>query len=229
MKAFMGLNFPAEEEYTDIYTYDPNKVFVGSDWASKMAAVKNQGQCGSCWAFSAVAATEGRYHLTYKKKDKVDVTFSEQQLVDCDKKSAGCNGGWMDNAFDLFKDGFMKEDDYKYTAQDGTCKFDANKKVDSVKGRTSIIKGDVAGLISASEDGPVSVAVDATNMSGYISGLFSDCSNNLNHGVTLVGVDTNTVWKVRNSWGASWGEAGHIRIKRGNTCGIANAASYPTF
>ena len=228
MEAFMGLNLSAEEEYTDVYTYNPDEIVGAYDWASKMAAVKNQGSCGSCWAFSAVAATEGRYHLTYKKKAKVDITFSEQQAVDCDKKSHGCNGGWMDNAFDLFKAGVMKDADYKYTARQGTCKFDAKKKVDSVKGRTSIRKGDVAGIISAAQAGPISVAVDATKWSGYKSGVFSTCSNKLNHGVTLVGVDANGVMKIRNSWG-SWGEAGHIRLAKGNTCGVADAASYPTF
>ena len=167
--------------------------------------------------------------MTTKKKPKVDVNFSEQHAVDCDKKSHGCNGGWMDNAFDLFKGGFMKESDYKYTARQGTCRASSMKAFDKVKGRTSIRAGDVNGLVSAAQAGPVSVAVDASNWSGYRGGVMTSCGTRLNHGVTLVGADGNGILKIRNSWGGSWGESGHIRLAKGNTCGVANASSYPTF
>lgn len=223
----MGLNLPAESEYTDVYTYNSDEIVGTYDWASKMAAVKNQASCGSCWAFSAVAATEGRFHLTYKKKDRVDVTFSEQQAVDCDKSSHGCNGGWMDNAFDLFRAGIMRDSDYKYTARDGACKFDAKKAVAKVTGHISIPRT-AGALISAAQAGPVSVAVDASSWSGYRGGIMTNCGTGLNHGVTLVGSTDSQFLKIRNSWGSSWGEAGHIRIAKESTCGANAAASYPT-
>ena len=230
MEAYMGLMLPAEQEYTEVYTYDPSEVVGAFDWASKMAGVKNQGSCGSCWAFSAVAAVEGRYHLTTKKKDRVDVPFSEQQVVDCDKTSHGCNGGWMNNAFNYLKGaGFMKSADYPYTARQGACRADSKKAVDKVKGIGSIRAGDYNGLVSAGQAGPVSVAVDASNWSGYRGGVMTSCGTRLNHGVTLVGTDGSGVLKIRNSWGGSWGESGHIRLAKGNTCGVTNVASYPTF
>ena len=163
------------------------------------------------------------------KKPKVDVNFSEQHAVDCDQKSDGCDGGWMNNAFDLFKRGFMKESNYKYTAIQGTCRAKSMKSFGKVKGRTSITKGDISGLVSAAQTGPVSVAVDASNWSGYKGGVITKCGTSLNHGVTLVGVDYSGVLKIRNSWGGNWGEKGHIRLAKGNTCGVANASSYPTF
>jgi C1A family cysteine protease len=229
MEAFMGLMIPSEQEYTEVYQYNPLKTVGAFDWASKMFSVKNQGQCGSCWAFSAVAAVEGRYHLTTKGKPKVDVAFSEQQVVDCDKTSQGCNGGWMNNAFNYLRNGFAKQDDYKYTARDGTCQDSSKTKVDKVKGITNIPQGNVAALVSAAQAGPVSVAVDASRWSAYKSGVFSSCGTGLNHGVTLVGADDAGVMKIRNSWGSGWGESGHIRLAKGNTCGVANVASYPTF
>ena len=230
MDAYMGYRPSEQIEYTDVYTYDPSQVSGAYDWASKMTGVKNQGSCGSCWAFSTIGSLEGRYHLTNKKKDRVDVPFSEQQLVDCDKTDSGCNGGLMRNALTyLSKNGFMKQDDYPYTGRQGTCRFDAGKKVDINKGQTVIKSQDVNGLISAGEDGPVAVAVDASVWSGYRGGILSSCSTRLNHGVTLVGVTADGVWKIRNSWGPSWGEAGHIRLAKGNTCGVANDATFPTF
>ena len=230
MKAYMGYKAPVEREYTEEYTYDPNEVTGTYDWSSKMAPIKNQGQCGSCWAFSAVASVEARYHFLFLKKDKVETTFSEQQVVDCDTKSEGCNGGFEKNAFNyLKKPGFIKSSDYPYTARDGTCRDKSFKAVDTVKGIVSIKAGDYDGLIAAGQTAPISVAVDATRWSGYRGGVFSVCGRNLNHAVNLVGVDGNGDLKIRNSWGSSWGESGHIRLKKGNTCGVLDDAAYPTF
>ena len=216
MEAYMGYSASAEREYTDIHTFDPSQVVGAFDWSSKLSGVKNQGSCGSCWAFSAIGALEPRYHLTTKKKDRVDVTFSEQQLVDCDTRSSGCNGGLMTYAFMYLQSAkFMKESDYAYTARKGTCRADAGKGVDVVKGYKSA-SGSHNALISAGQDGPVSVAVDASNWSGYRGGVFSNCGTRLNHGVTFVGYD-GSAYKIRNSWGSGWGENGYIRLAQGNT------------
>ena len=165
-----------------------------------MAAIKNQGSCGSCWAFAAVGTTEGRYHLTYKKKGKVDILFSEQQLVDCDTGSAGCNGGSRSSALQHFTKGFMKGTDYPYTAKTGQCKENFSKAVDKSKGVQSFGTNNYDGIVNALQVGPVSVGVDASNWSGYRGGIFSNCQKNINHGVTLVGVDKDGNLKIRNSW-----------------------------
>ena len=230
MKAYMGYIAPVEREYTDFHTYDPSEPNEVFDWSSKLASIKNQGSCGSCWAFSAVSSVEARYHLLYLKKDKVETLFSEQQVVDCDKTSYGCNGGWETHAFKyLMKSGFIKSSDYPYTARDGTCKDKSFKAVDTVKGFKNVRAGDYDGLVSAGKEAPISVAVDASNWSGYRGGILSSCGKSLNHAVNLVGVDSAGNLKIRNSWGGSWGEAGHIRLAKGNTCGVLDDAAYPTF
>jgi C1A family cysteine protease len=229
MEAFMGYNTSSQQEYTDFHTYDPSQVVGAFDWASKLAGVKNQGSCGSCWAFSAIGALEPRYHITNKKKDRVDVEFSEQQLVDCDTRSSGCNGGLMTYAFMYLQSSkFMKSADYPYTARRGTCKADASKGIEIIKGYKTA-SGSHDALVSAAQEGPVSVAVDASVWSGYRGGVLTSCGTRLNHGVTFVGFDGSSAYKIRNSWGAGWGEAGHIRLAKGNTCGVYNDVSYPIF
>lgn len=225
MEKMMGLIVAQPTNVREVFTPSLAK---DQDWTDKMWKVKDQGQCGSCWAFSAVAAVEGGF-MVQQKKQKVDVDFAEQQLVDCDPQSQGCNGGWMDWAFDYFTGaGFMKESDYKYTARTSTCKADASKFVGKLSGHVDIPAGNVDALITALQDRPVSVAVDASTWSWYSGGVLSNCGSSLNHGVTLVG-SSSGVHKIRNSWGSSWGEKGHIRLAVGNTCGVANVASYPTF
>ena len=201
------------------------------DWTNMWGAVKNQGQCGSCWAFSATAAFEARYALANGSKT-VSTLFSEQELVDCDTKSAGCNGGFMDNAFEYLEaHGFCTEAQYPYTARDGTCKASKCGSGPSDKAFTDISAGNEKSLLAQLVNGPVAVAVDATNWSFYSKGVFSNCKANLNHGVTLVAADFDgQSVKIRNSWGGSWGESGHIRLKmNADTCGYADVASFPTF
>lgn len=208
------------------------------DWVAKGAVtdVKNQGQCGSCWAFSTTGAVEG---ITQISSGKL-VSLSEQQLVDCAgaEGNQGCNGGLMDYGFEyIIKNrGLDTEDDYSYTAQDGTCNAAKAKKANSpIKGYKDVTVGSEADLMSAVQKQPVSIAIEA-DQSGfqfYSGGVFSgDCGTQLDHGVLLVGYGTDNgqdYWKVKNSWGDSWGESGYIRLIRGqNQCGLANAASYPT-
>jgi C1A family cysteine protease len=193
------------------------------DWTTQGAVtgVKNQGQCGSCWAFSATGGLEGLSKLAYGTLE----SFSEQQLVDCSGSygNQACNGGLMDNAFKFVKDnGIVHEDQYVYKAVKQTCSQKTGPF--KISGFTDIKNcNDLATAIAGR---PISVAVDATNWSPYKSGVFNNCKTSLNHGVLLVGL-TDQYWHVKNSWGTSWGESGFVRLARGNTCGICNVASYP--
>jgi len=220
------------------------------DWRTKglVNAVKNQEQCGSCWAFSTVVSYEGQV----AKQSGNLISFSEQNLVDCVKGQTvpgesqsccdGCQGGLMDYAFAYMMSKQGGKDDtessYRYTAADGTCKFSTSstrgavpvtKYHDIAKGNENDLKDAVANV------GPISVAVDA-NMGWqfYSGGVFKPLLCNkekLNHGVAVVGYGSegsDNYWIIRNSWGATWGESGYMRMKAGsNTCGVANSAVYP--
>ena len=129
----------------------------------------------------------------------------------------------MDNAFKYVKaNGILHEDEYPYKAVKQTCSKNAGPF--KISGFTDI--KDCNTLASALTGRPISIAVDATNWSPYKSGVFTNCGTRLNHGVLLVGVSTKG-WKVKNSWGTSWGELGYITLGTGNTCGLCSAASYP--
>jgi cathepsin L len=201
------------------------------DWRSKNAVtpVKDQAQCGSCWAFSTTGSMESTVFLATQTLP----SLSEQELVDCAGSSGnqGCNGGLMDDAFTwIIKNGGLgSEESYPYTARDGTCKKVAS--VAKISGYTDV-KGETD-LMSAINMKPVSIAVNAQPWQTYRSGVFSGCrTKQLDHGVLLVGYGTDgsqDYWLIKNSWGASWGEQGYIRMVRGkDMCGLADAASYPT-
>lgn len=130
----------------------------------------------------------------------------------------------MDNAFKYVRDhGIVLESEYPYTHKKGTCsKAEGSFKI---SGFTDISNCDTLG--KAIQSRPISVAIDATNLSAYKSGVFSNCATKLNHGVLLVGVVENSNWLVKNSWGSGWGVNGFFTVKTGNTCGICNVASYP--
>lgn len=208
------------------------------DWVEKGAVtpVKNQGQCGSCWAFSTVGALEGRAQLA---KNKL-VSMSEQELVDCDKVDSGCSGGLMDNGFKYVEqNGLCTEDSYGYKAQVGSCASKSCTKTvqaGEVTGHKDVDASEEA-LAEAVAQGPVSVAVEAdTIFQFYHSGVMSSvCGAKLDHGVLVVGYgeDNGTkYWKVKNSWGTSWGEGGYLRMKKGKggkgQCGILSGPpSYP--
>jgi len=194
------------------------------DWTTQGAVtgVKNQGSCGSCWAFSATGGLEGLSKIGFGELQ----SFSEQQLVDCSGSfgNQACNGGLMDNAFKYVKaNGIVLESEYPYKAVKQTCS--KNSGPFKISGFTDI--KDCTALANALTGRPISVAVDATNWSPYKSGVFNNCKTSLNHGVLLVGVNSENVWKVKNSWGTSWGVNGYINLAKGNTCGICNVASYP--
>jgi len=210
------------------------------DWRTQgyVTPIKDQGQCGSCWAFSAIASLEGQH---FKATGQL-VSLSEQNLVDCSRSygNMGCDGGLMDQAFQYIKanGGIDTEDAYPYVAVDQSCKFDAGKIGATCTGFTDVSAGDEEALQDAiASVGPISVAIDASQDSFqfYKSGVYSDdgCSSEeLDHGVTAVGYGTDSgsdYYIVKNSWGTDWGNQGYIWMARNknNACGIATMSSYP--
>jgi len=206
------------------------------DWRTVGAVtpIKNQQQCGSCWAFSTTGSTEGAVFIASKQL----ISLSEQQLVDCSQAQGnqGCEGGLMDQAFQyiISNNGINTEKAYPYTAQDGTCQGAASTAAATITGYTDVTSGSEAALIAGVAVGPVSVAIEADQacFQFYSSGILNDptCGTNLDHGVLAVGYDqTAKYWIVKNSWGTSWGMNGYVEIAMGmDECGINTEPSYPT-
>jgi len=217
--------------FLGVHEYEGEELAASVDWTTRGAvtAVKNQGQCGSCWAFSTTGGMEGAWQIGSGSLK----SLSEQQLVDCSTANAGCNGGSMESAFSYAHGvNVATESSYPYTARDGSCKSSYTTAIPAggITGYKRVSQSTSA-LMSALNQGPVSVAIEADQMSFqmYSGGVLSSgCGTNLDHGVLAVGYDS-TSFKVKNSWGASWGANGYIQISQaGNTCGIHSDASYPT-
>jgi len=188
----------------------------------KVSAIKDQGQCGSCWAFSTVAFLESQTLI----KNGKGQTFSEQQLVDCDRDAdAGCNGGLMQTAFQYIEEkGIESDAKYPYKARDQTCKYDTGSvvaKVGNVQCYEDNTVEDTKQYLNSV--GPLAIAVDATDFQSYDSGILKCNAYSLDHGVLLVGYGTEDgqdYWIVKNSWGKNWGESGFVRVSttQGEDC-----------
>jgi C1A family cysteine protease len=200
------------------------------DWTGKYTtAVKDQGYCGSCWAFSATEQIESDAMRTLG----TTWTLSPEQITQCDSGAFGCGGGWTETAYAYVKKtgGLETESDYPYTSSmgvTGTCHDSSSKYVVTVDSFTTV-NGESAMASYVQTTGPLSVCLDANNFNSYTGGIMSVCGQQVDHCVQAVGVDASAggYWKVRNSWGSSWGEDGYIRLAYGsNTCDITNDPTY---
>lgn len=207
------------------------------DWREKgvVNEIKNQGLCGSCWAFSTIQACESAYVISYGTL----YTCSEQNLVDCcDGGCSGCSGGYHYRALDYVIDaqkGFLNSEDiYPYIEKEGDCKFDPNQGINKIKSYIHGIEGDEDYLKKLVAQGVCAIAIDGgwLDFQEYSGGIYNNpfCSDTygLNHAVGVVGYGNENdieYWIVRNSWGKSWGEDGYIRMIRNNEnqCGIASS------
>ena len=201
-----------------------------------LLGVKDQGSCGSCYAFGVIANIEGQYYKKYKKNKE----FSEQMIVDCDTLDAGCNGGLMEYTFEWLKTngGIMSMEDYPYKGRQQTCKADESKydpdavvvdwqKLGDAETLSPVDEEELKEFLYAT--GPLTIGINADPLQFYFSGIINlsedECDpSGMNHAVTLVGYGTEEdtpYWLVRNSWGENWGEDGYFRIYRGNgVCGV---------
>lgn len=212
------------------------------DWRDKgvVNEIKDQGQCGSCWAFSALQAAESAYAIKNGKLYR----FSEQMLVDCATIvdfCYGCSGGFMTGAFDHVikrqNHELCLEKDYPYTGEDNDCYFDDVTHTGTISSYVEIEEGNEDDLEAKVQLGPVAVGIDASNWSFqlYTSGIYDEpncISSKIDHGVGCIGYgveDGTKYWIVRNSWGTAWGERGYIKmIWKNNQCGIATMAAIPS-
>jgi len=212
------------------------------DWRMKdvVTAVKDQGQCGSCWAFSVTENVESVWMLAKGITNATMPPLAPQQIVDCDNSDDGCSGGNPPTAYDYIKSagGLDDEKDYPYTAQDGTCAFKLADVVAKITGyKYAVTDGNEDTMRdNLASWAPLSICVDARYWQDYNGGIMAewqcDWIVELDHCVQAVGYDTTAstpFWIVRNSWGTDWGEAGYIRLQYGtNTCGLTNESTTAT-
>jgi len=243
--SYLGYRAPArawgDAAYLGAFKASNSSLPASVDWRQKGAVtdVKNQAQCGSCWAFSTTGALEGAYQIATGKL----VSLSEQQLVDCAQSfgEQGCNGGMMDGGFQyVAKNGLDTEESYGYKAKTGICKASSGAMgipAGSVTGFHDVKKNDEQALMEAVSKQPVSIAIEADQsvFQFYKGGVLTGaCGTKLDHGVLLVGYGSENgqdYWIMKNSWGPSWGETGFGKLLRGPSgegeCGIQMDPSFP--
>jgi len=224
--------------YAEIPKIDPKSIPETWDWTTHSPAVvtpiKNQEQCGSCWAFSATEQIESVWALA----GNTLASLSPQQIVDCDKTSEGCNGGFTQYAYEyvIKAGGLESEADYPYKAVNGQCKFNSADVVAKISAWSFVSKqaGDENStmLPFCYATAPISVCVDAASWQYYNGGVLKTCGHTIDHCVQITGfttVDSTPVWTVRNSWGTDWGVSGFIYVPRNqNMCSIAQVATTAT-
>jgi C1A family cysteine protease len=226
--------YPSSRDWTGIYT----------------TPIKDQGSCGSCWAFSAMEQVESD-NIRVKNwcsgnPSNSACWLSAQQVNSCDTGSSGCNGGWSESAFSYVintangktgvvqTNGLETQSAYPYTSGStgvtGSCAAKAGTGVVGITKYTTITTGETSMTDYVGNTGPLSVCLCAANWNLYTGGIMSSCCNLIDHCVQAVGYDTGAgYWKVRNQWGTSWGESGFIRLKYGsNTCRIAYDPNWTT-
>jgi KDEL-tailed cysteine endopeptidase len=211
----------------------------GFDWrnAGAVGYPKDQGQCGSCWAFSTTGAVEG----LYKIKQGILPGLSEQQLVDCSNQNLGCNGGWPERAMQYYlSSGAVQGGDYGYEARQGSCRYDPNRAVLYLHGNgyNAVASNNQNAMVGAVNGQPVSVLIEADQnvFQSYRGGIINDpaCGTNLDHAVLLIGYGDG-YWILKNSWGTGWGESGFFNIAMGQSwsasgvCGVLASGKVPTW
>jgi len=219
------------------------------NWTNLFGPIRNQMQCGSCWAFSTTGVLEAYYNMNSTSKPY----FSPQQLIDCDTVDKGCNGGWFSNALNYVKaNGINYDSVYPYVSVNSTVNESCQTalqaapqaKISSYNWCYTYSGGNhnctEAMIYNYLANGPVSIAIDAssTDFQHYSSGIYTTACSQVDHGVILMGFGTDSVtgyqyWTIRNQWGSSWGENGYMRIQRNlannNSCFVTNAGYVPVF
>jgi len=224
----------AQPKKNKLFSPDP----TNWDWFQQgvCTAIYNQGQCGSCWAFSATETIESAWALSGQNLQR----FSIEQIVDCDNNDGGCNGGEPMNAYSYVQGagGLEPFHNYPYTAgggNSGNCRYKQSLVMQGTGNfNPQPVNGEDGLYSQASQAGPVSVCVDASSWQNYQSGILTSCGNSIDHCVQLTGYNgyggDNDYWIVRNSWGTDWGVNGFIYIAIGNDlCAIGDSASVVTF
>jgi len=203
------------------------------DWVAKgkTTPVKDQGQCGSCWAFSTTETVESAILMANKKV----VPLAPQEIVDCDGSDSGCNGGDPQEALGWVKQqgGLDTEQCYPYTAQDGTCASSQCSPAGNVAQVIPIGSDESATYTALGKYGPLSICADASSWSNYQGGVLTgdQCGSDVDHAIQLTGYspDQGGYWIVRNSWGSDWGENGFIYLQYGqNTCDMTSETTAAT-
>jgi len=200
--------------------------------AGKTTPVKNQGQCGSCWAFSATETVESANLMVGRGVPAGGL--GPQEIVDCDRNDDGCNGGDPREALNWVRSqgGQDTEACYPYTAQNGACQESRCRPALNVN-NVYAVAGSEPAIYSALRSMPLSICCDAEPWQYYTGGILTaaQCGLSIDHAIQLVGFSPNSggYWIVRNSWGADWGENGYIYLQYGhNTCGITSRVTGAT-